>query len=114
MLQERKYIRGITGGGVNNAPALKKADVGIAVADDTDAARGASVIFLTEPGLKVIISVILTSMDSFQRMKNYMTYAVSIIIRIVSSVIFTCISPIIICIIRRSTANITLSQSYEY
>ncbi|XP_010273791.1 PREDICTED: plasma membrane ATPase-like isoform X2 [Nelumbo nucifera] len=83
ILQEKKHICGMTGDGVNDAPALKKADIGIAVSDATDAARSAADLVLTEPGLSVIVSAVLTSRAIFQRMKNYTIYAVSITIRIV-------------------------------
>ncbi|GLU01143.1 hypothetical protein SLE2022_184680 [Rubroshorea leprosula] len=82
-LQERKHICGMTGDG--DAPALKKADIGIAVANASDAARSASDIVLTEPGLSVIISAVLTSRAIYQRMKNYTTYAVAATIHIVFS-----------------------------
>ncbi|XP_059597303.1 ATPase 11, plasma membrane-type isoform X1 [Vitis vinifera] len=82
-LQSRKHIVGMTGNGVTDAPAIKKADIGIAAADSTDAARGTCDIVLTEPGLSVIISAVLTSRSIFQRMKNVMTYAVSITVRMV-------------------------------
>ncbi|KAH9327383.1 hypothetical protein KI387_007561, partial [Taxus chinensis] len=70
-LQDRKHICGMTGDGFNDVPTLKKVDIGIAVADATDAARSASDIVLTEPVLSVIISVVLTSRAIFQRKKNY-------------------------------------------
>ncbi|CAA2969496.1 plasma membrane ATPase 4 [Olea europaea subsp. europaea] len=64
-LQEMKHICGMLGVGVNDAPALKMADIGIIVAYAMDAARGASEIVLTEPGLSVIISAVLTSRAIF-------------------------------------------------
>ncbi|CAN8314965.1 unnamed protein product [Cochlearia groenlandica] len=87
-LQQRKHICGMTGDGVNDASALRKADIGIAVPDATDAARGASDIVLTEAGLSVIITAVLTSRAIFQRMKNYTIYAVSTTIRIVFGFMF--------------------------
>ncbi|KAI3897228.1 hypothetical protein MKX03_032419 [Papaver bracteatum] len=71
-LQARKHICGMTGDGVEDAPALKKDDIGIDVAYSTDAACNASDVVLTVPCLNVIINAVLTSRAIFQRMKSYM------------------------------------------
>ena len=70
-LQARKHICGMTGDVVNNAPALKKASIGIAIFYAIDAESGASNIVLTELGLIVIIIAVFTSRAIFQRMKKY-------------------------------------------
>jgi H+-transporting ATPase len=82
VLQSQSHIVGMTGDGVNDAPALKKADCGIAVSSAVDAARAAASIVLLAPGLSVIIDAIKESRKIFQRMNSYAIYRIAETLRV--------------------------------
>lgn len=76
-LQAAGHITGMTGDGVNDAPALRQAEVGVAVSSATDVAKGAASVVLTEPGLTNIVTLVELGREIYQRVLTWIINKVS-------------------------------------
>lgn len=119
-LQKRGHITGMTGDGVNDAPALKQAQVGIAVSNAVDVAKAAASLTLTRPGLENILSAIQISRQIYQRMLTYTLNKIIKTIQIAAflslGLIFTnsfVISPLLVVLLMFANDFVTMSISTD-